>query len=309
MINYKKKIILELKKTILEFPEIYDIWLYGSISDRFSDVDIIIVYNTKPPKISFSKIIESKIYDGSIIYIPKKLRYDIFLFEKLKIYSIKDTKPIQDKIPKNFVRYRNLTSFLERYYERRQKLRTINKENLGNKIRFLKSIIFSYKTFYNYCTQKKIKVHKVNFFKQYKILRDNCLTNKNNKKIMIFVNELKVFDKKFCKNSVKILDKIFEKKEINFYFKFNSYTKFYFKKKNINEIPFILGEIYNFYALQNNNLSRKIKKNFIPKIQFYEFNKHFENYLKKKIIFLKVSYNDLKRVNFKKGMYRMTWYL
>ena len=73
---------MELKKTILEFPEIYDIWLYGSISDRFSDVDIIIVYNTKPPKISFSKIIESKIYDGSIIYIPKKLRYDIFLFEK-----------------------------------------------------------------------------------------------------------------------------------------------------------------------------------------------------------------------------------
>ena len=57
--------------------------------------------------------------------------------------------------------------------------------------------------------------------------------NKNNKKIMIFVNELKVFDKKFCKNSVKILDKIFKKKEVNFYFRFNSYTKFYFKKKKI----------------------------------------------------------------------------
>ena len=171
MINYKKKIILELKKTILEFPEIYDIWLYGSISDKFSDVDIIIVYNTKPPKISFSKIIESKIYDGSIIYIPKKLRYDIFLFEKLKIYSIKDSKPIQDKIPKNFIRYRNLTSFLERYYERRQKLRTINKENLGNKIRFLKSIIFSYKTFYNYCSQNNIKIRKVDFFKNIKNIK------------------------------------------------------------------------------------------------------------------------------------------
>ena len=309
MINYKKKIIFELKKKISEFPEIYDIWLYGSFKDKLSDIDIIIVYKTKPPRINFSKIIESKIYDGSIIYIPKKLRYDIFLFEKLKIYSVRSSKSIQDKIPKNFIKFRNLTSFLERYYERREKLMLIEKENLGDTIRFLKSLIFSYETFYNYCSQNNIKIRKVDFFKKYKILRNDYLINQKKKKIKIFINKLKVFDKKFCQNSVKILDKIFGKKMINFYFKFNSYTKFYFKKKGLNNIPFVLGEIYNFYALQNNNFSKKIKKDFKPKIKFYEFSKQFENYLKKKITFLKVSYSDLKKVNLKKGMYRMAWYL
>ena len=62
-----------------------------------------------------------------------------------------------------------------------------------------------------------------------------------------FINDLKLFDLKFCKNSIKILDKIFKTKEINFKHKFNSHTYFNYNYKKKNLIPFVLGEIDNFF--------------------------------------------------------------
>ena len=110
-------------------------------------------------------------------------------------------------------------------------MKLIKKENLGNKIRFLKSIILSYETFYRYCQLKGIKIKKIDFLKKYNHLRKKTLEKKNDKILDKFINDLKLFDLKFCKNSIKILDKIFKTKEINFKYKFNSYTYFNYNYK------------------------------------------------------------------------------
>lgn len=309
MINDKKRIIKELKKNISKNLNIFDIWLYGSFKDKFSDIDIIIVYKNKPPKINFSKKIKARIFDGSIIYIPETNKFDIFLFENLKIYSIKQQKYIKDKLDKKLRYLRELTSFLERYYERRQKLKLLKKENNGDKIRFLKSIILSYETFYRYCQIKKIKIKKINFLNKYLNLRKKLLKKEKLKLINNFIKELTIFDNKFCKNSINILDKIYKKKDLNFYFKFNNYTNFNYEKDKQNNIPFVLGELYNFYAFQEKKISKRIKDDFLPKKNFSEFNKTMEKYLYKKILFLNKSYTDLKKMNHKSGMYRMSWYL
>ena len=309
MIHYKKKITEELNKLLKNNNSIFDIWTYGSFKDKFSDIDIIIVYQ-KPLSIpTFSKKIQNKIYDGSTIYIPKKYRYEIFLFEKLKIFSIKNKKFIADKIPKKYKAYRELTSFLERYYERRQKLDRIHNKCIGEKIRFIKSLIFSYKSFYAYCRYIRLNVEEINYLKKYYILRKNLIHKKNNIKLKKFINEIKKFDKKFCLLSIKILENIFKKQKNNFNYKFNSYTHYKYNLNNKNNIPFILGELYNFYATQKYPLSKKILKDFYPKKNFYEFDNNFEKYLKRKICFLNECFLDLKNTKLKMGLYRLTWYL
>ena len=309
MKNYRKKIIEELKINIKKNSNIFDIWLYGSFKDGFSDIDIIIVYKKNPPKLKFTKIIKNKIFDGSIIYIPKTLRYNIFLFENLKIFSIREKKYIKDKLVKNLREFRELTSFLERYYQRREKMKLIKKENIGNKVRFLKSIILSYVTFYRYCRHKRIKIKKIDILKKYHHLRKKILEKKNDRILNKFINELKLFDRKFCQNSIKILNQNFMEKKLDFQYKFNSYTYFNYNYKKKNSIPFILGEIYNFYSLQKNNLSKKIRKDFSPKEKFFSLDINFQKYLKKKIEFLNRSYVDLHKIGHRNGMYRMTWYL
>jgi hypothetical protein len=309
LITYKKEIINELSKKISRRLNIYDIWLYGSFKDKFSDIDIIIVYKNNAPKIKFSKIITNRIYDGTIIYIPEKYKYNIFLFENLKIYSIKKKKYVSDKLSKKLRHLRELTSFLERYYERREKLKFIFKEKPGDQIRFLKSIVLSYETFYKYCSYKKIKIKKTFSLKKYENFREKIVKNSDTKNIKKFIEKIKHFDKKFCKISVNIIDKLYKRNTVNFKFTFNSYTKFNYKKKRNNNFPYILGEIYNFYALQNNLLSKKIKNDFFPPKKIYELDLDFQKYLYKKIIFLNQSFIDLKKKNHSKGMYRMTWYL
>ena len=44
------------------------------------------------------------------------------------------------------------------------------------------------------------------------------------------------------------------------------------------------------------NLSKKIKKDFLPKEKFYSLNLNFQKYLKKKIVFLNQSYVDLQKL-------------
>ena len=88
----KRKIILELEKILNNNKFISDIWLYGSISDRISDLDLLIIYKNNPKKIFFPKLIKKMILDGTVIYIPIKHSNDIFLFENLSIFSIRYKK-------------------------------------------------------------------------------------------------------------------------------------------------------------------------------------------------------------------------
>ena len=121
----KKKIILELEKILKTYHFISDIWLYGSLDDRVSDLDLLILYKNKPKKIIFPTLLKKMIADGTVIYIPKKHSYDIFLFEDLSIFSIRHKLKIVRKLSNRLLKFRSLTSFLERYYERRCRLLSI----------------------------------------------------------------------------------------------------------------------------------------------------------------------------------------
>ena len=92
----KKEIILELNQLLENNNLINDIWLYGSLDDSISDLDLIVLYDSKPKKIILSKHLTNMVADGTIIYVQSKVAKDIFLFEDLKIYSIKKKK--KDKL-------------------------------------------------------------------------------------------------------------------------------------------------------------------------------------------------------------------
>ena len=81
--------MLIIKQLLLKNKEfISDFWLYGSIDDELSDLDLICLYKKKPVQIKFSKFLRQKVDDGTIIFIPEKKSKNIFLFEKLNIFSI-----------------------------------------------------------------------------------------------------------------------------------------------------------------------------------------------------------------------------
>ena len=75
------------------------------------------------------------------------------MFENLKIFSIKKNKRIYGSIPSKFIPLRNLTSFLERYYERRSLLLKTNKVT-PRTLRLIKSIIFLTKILNNFVNIK-----------------------------------------------------------------------------------------------------------------------------------------------------------
>jgi len=89
-----KIIISKLEQIIKDNNELSDIWVYGSITDKVSDLDLIFVYKFLKRKIKIPSLIKNKILDGTIIYIPDKLKKRIFLFEDLKVFSIKYKKKI-----------------------------------------------------------------------------------------------------------------------------------------------------------------------------------------------------------------------
>ena len=313
----KNKIVNILEKVLKKNAFIYDVWIYGSYKDKISDIDLIIVYDGKIKKIRIPKFIKNKLYGGTIIYIPKKNSKNIFLFEKLKIFSIKKKRYLNDSIQKKYLIYRSLTSFLERYYERRLKYKSIKNSNFTNRdLRNMKSILFSYNAFYDFCKIKKIKIKKQNYLKKYLNLRSKLIDKKISKKnFTIFIKEIKKFDKSFFKKSFFILEKIYKKTPLVAYnYKFTKNIKFKYNKNNkfnYNNTPKILGLMYDFYVNQNFEISKKISKDFktVNKAKLNSLGKDFQNYLIKKITFLNQSYIDLKKAKLKKGMYRLTWYL
>jgi hypothetical protein len=307
----KKEIILELNKLLENNNFIHDIWLYGSLDDNISDLDLIVLYNSKPKKIILSKHLTNMVADGTVIYVQSKVAKDIFLFEDLKIYSIKKKKKINNILSKDEQKLRSLTSFLERYYERRirlLKIRSITAESL----RIIKSIIFSYQNFYFFCKIEKIFPKNYLHFKKYKLIRKKFSNKKLNKKTMIkYLEEFKKNDELFYLKSIDILNRLFDPKK-NYYldYTFNEYTKYSFiKNKSSIVVPYILGYIYKFYSSLNLSISKKIKLDFKSNIRIIKKNKLINSFLKKKINFLNQSYKSLKKAKFKTGLYRMTWYL
>ena len=71
-----------------------------------------------------------------------------FLFDDIKTYSIKKTKYIKYKINNEYKRFRYLTSFLERYYERSTLLNEKRIMNLTDiNLRNIKSLFLLFKFF------------------------------------------------------------------------------------------------------------------------------------------------------------------
>ena len=175
----KKKIIKEIfNKLEIHKDKIQDIWMYGNFNDKISDIDLIIVYKKIPPKITFSNTINNLLYGGTIIFIPYNKRKDIFLFEDLNIFSILHNRKLSHKISKNYKKFREITSFVERYYERRILLNKIKNKISDENMRNIKSILFSYKAFQNCASFYKFYSTKKNFFLEYKKIRKLFLKKK-----------------------------------------------------------------------------------------------------------------------------------
>ena len=304
--------IIETNKTYIK-----DIWIYGNQSfknnsDAISDLDLIVIYEKKPLKIKFPKEIVKKI-TGSIIYIPFKQKKKIFLFEDLKVFSIKKKKLVSFKIKSKFLKYRSLTSFLERYYERRKILKknflSLKPEDLS----IIKSLFFSYLTFFDYKNNNILLRNCKRLMKRYFLIRKKYVQKKLEfKNFKIFFNTLKKFDLHFLKFSNNFLEKKFYFLEIE---KFNILflDKYYFKypSKNLEHaVPKIFCYIYYFYSKQKTHLSKKIFNDISNKILSPKMkDKNFKEYLKLKIFFLNKIYLNLKKYKFKKGLYRLNNYL
>ena len=138
------------------------------------------------------------------------------------------------------------------------------------------------------------------------------MNNKLKKKeYKFYIEKLKKFDENFFLKSLNYLNQSFE--DINMkkfsYLFLKKYTFSNFAKKKSLVVPKLFGAIYQFYAYQNLNLSKKIRKDFKGEKKINLNNDKFKNFLRKKISFINQSYTDLKRIKFKKGMYRFSWYL
>tara|TARA_Y100000590_G_scaffold32040_1_gene35419 strand:+ start:4972 stop:5961 length:990 start_codon:yes stop_codon:yes gene_type:complete len=306
------KIIEELKNLVKKNSFIKDIWLYGNFNDQVSDLDILILYEKKIQKKKLPKIIKDNVKSGTVIYIPYSRRYDIFLFENLKIFSIRDGKKVKFKLDIKNTKYQLLSSFIEKYYERRQ-IFFLKKIAINDVIiRHIKSLIFSYETFYRYLSLNNEKFVKKNLFISYNNIRKKFVKKKLTKKeFNNYIIKFKKFDIKFNLFSHKILEKKFSKINIkNFsYFFLKKYIFSDNSKYHNKKVPKLFGIIYYFYASQNLALSKIIKKDFKYKQKLSINDVEFENFLYKKISFINRAYLDLKRSRFKKGMYRFTWYL
>ena len=312
-----KKNYLLLDEILKKNHFLNDIWIYGNGTfrnkrDSVSDLDLIFVYNKKKfNKVKFPHFIKKQI-EGSIIYISKEKSKSIMLFEKLKIFSLKKKHFLNFDIDKKFIRFREITSFIERYYERKKILKFNLKKLNNKKIGRIKSLIFSYYVFsktFKFNSKKKLDI----IYNEYKLIRYKYSKNTlSQKKLNKFIARLKIFDDFFFKESSLTLNNLYnwsDVKEFSYLFQKKYFFK-YNKNKQINDVPQIFGYIYDFYAKQKLTLSKKIKSNFDSNKSIYkERIKLLDKYLFDKISFLNENYKDLKKNNLKKGMYRFSWYL
>lgn len=179
-------------------------------------------------------------------------------------------------------------------------------------IRNIKSLIFSYDTFFQYLSLKEREIKKINLFTPYDKIRKKYTNNKLKKKeYKFYIKKLRKFDEDFFVNSINYLNERFEKVKIK-KFSYLFLKKYYFsnisKRKHL-IVPKLFGAIYQFYAFQNLHLSKKIREDFKGEKKIILDNPKFKSFLRKKINFINRSYIDLKKKKFRKGMYRFSWYL
>ena len=319
----KLRIIRDLREIINQNKFVYDIWMYGSFKDTTSDLDLILIYEKKPPKINFPLYIIKLIDDGNIIYLDKLNKKNIFLFEQLKVYSILKKKKISTILSNNDKKNRNLASFVERYYYSRIFLEKKNNKIDNIEFRKIKSLFFSYKTFF------KIQLNKNQYRKfrniesrYYKIRTDYNLNKLKNRKYRLLVYDIKKFDFQFSNHSYIYLEKKFPNiKLISHTLEFTNSLVFAYKNnleyKELHKvkIPKLFFMLYFFYASQKLSLSNKIFNSFDNKLICSDkdlkkfFSKSFKKHLIKKITFLNFDYFNLKKNKFKSGLYRFGWYL
>ena len=317
--NKKKKIHKILNKVISDNKFIYDIWVYGNFTDNISDLDLIIIYKKNPKEIIFSNFIRKLIADGTVIYIGYKNRNNVFLFDDIKTYSIKKTKYIKYKINNEYKRFRYLTSFLERYYERSTLLNEKRIMNLTDiNLRNIKSLFFCYSNFLRYFNEPKVEKKFYNLQKSYNIIRNDHTKKKlKRERYKNFLKKIKIFNKNFYDLSIIKIEKRFKIKEVpNFTFKFKKNILFSNKKSNnkIHKVPNLFFYIFYFYGKQNYKISKLILKDFkITNKKKINFSKNlsllFIKFLKKKIKFINTNFISLKKNNFTSGLYKFTWYL
>ena len=312
----KLKIIKDLKKVIHKNKYVEDIWIYGNFKDIVSDLDLILIYKKKPPKIIFPLYIRELIDDGNVIYIERSNKKKIFLFEQLKIFSVLKRRNFTLLINESERKNRNLSSFIERYYYSRlfldQKIK-INKIQL----RKLKSLLFSYKTFLKIKLKKNLLSRLKKIEKKYNEMRkDYSLDRLDKKRYFNFFNNLKNFDYFFSEQAYIYFEKKFPDIKLkNYNLRFSNKIIFTNKKNDKIKIPKLFFMLYFFYSRQKLSLSKKIFSSFNNKFICSDkdlsnfFSENFKNYLLKKIIFLNFDYINLKRNKLKGGLYRFGWYL
>ena len=310
---------------------INDVLIYGNISDSISDLDLLIIYN-KYTTIKFPKFIKNRIKDGTVNYLYYKNLKNIFYFEDLKLFSIKKKIFIKNHLSKKTKNFVKLSSFLDRYYERRSLLGISykNKEkrldflfknrDTESLLRVINSYIYSVKYFFDY--KKKIEKYLIvlfeDFFQKYLLCR-KLLKDKKKINFNLLYEELVKFDKYFFIYSSKNLNKKFyDSNCINILFSFPNKKKFESKKNTKfaeNElyktnVPTIFITQFMMYSSKENDMSKKIRKSFninpvlkktIPKLLLNIWNKKIET--------ISIDYMNLKKAGQKRGLYRWTWYL
>ena len=306
-----------------------DIIIYGKSSDKISDLDLIFVYSKLKKKIKIPKSISQLIKDGTFIYVNEKNIKKIFYFEELNLWSIKKKKKLANNLTKDEKKYIKLSSFIDRYYERRcllglsyhyrkknfQKLFK-NSNDPQSIIRIINSYLYSIKYFLDFSYEDNLKKEYLKIKKKYTKVRKKFYNKMS--KVKLLYNELIKFDNFFFIYSTGLLNKeyphirnngstmIFQKEK----FICNKKIEFDNKKINISNVPYIFITQFFYYTKRNLKISRLLRRS----LKLKNFSNHNVPKVLKKIWNIKTKFIDndfqsLKKANIKTGLYRWSWLL
>lgn len=310
---YQKKLIinieiLKLLKELLKKNNLFDIWVYGNNSDKYSDLDLIFIYKKNSNKKLFKNNIFNIKKDASIIITTKKVCTDIFYFDYLNIYSVKKNKMIKNKLNKKYKKNIFFLSVIDRYFERRSKIlkiKSINEKNL----RIIKSYFYSIAHFLKIQNSLKLKKIFNSNLKNYWIIRKLSKSGQSKD----FINKIRKDDievfypliNKYCETKYPLND-FNGNLKIKNAMKFQSINKY---KKNF--VPKIVIRIYYEYSRNNFYIFKRLRKcinlNKFSKIEKIDKNMNF--IINKKKNFLVNSCKKINQLKIKSGLYRLNWFV
>ncbi len=310
---YQKKLIinieiLKLLKELLKKNNLFDIWVYGNNSDKYSDLDLIFIYKKNSNKELFKNNIFKIKKDASIIITTKEVCRDIFYFDYLNIYSVKNNKMIKNKISKKYQKNIFFLSVIDRYFERRSKIlkiKSINEKNL----RLIKSYFYSIAHFLKIKNSSRLKKLFKSSLKNYWIIRKQILSTQSKD----FINNIKKNDieifypsiNKYCetKHSIKDCSGRINVKNI---MRFQSINK---NKKNF--VPRIFIRIFYEYSRNNFYIFQKLRHCITPNkfTKIKKIDKNMNFIINKKKKFLISSCKKINQLKIKSGLYRLNWFI